>query len=158
MAINSAQGPAYDGIGSARSILRYLANLGNRAASRRLAELDQMCAHLSVQTETPNQEVIRPELLMQSFSFGRTSSHGASGLDTAQVQDQDVPVYGTGVESEIQPVQDGATGGAAQLADIVLEGENNLYWMYNNPSLSLTGVDLADWERLETQLAMDMNT
>jgi hypothetical protein len=34
----------------------------------------------------------------------------------------------------------------------VLECEDNLYWMYHNPLLSLTGVELADLERLETHI------
>src|SRR5687767_10557063 len=70
-AINSDQGPAYYGIGTARSILRYLANLGNSAAASRLAEIDQMCDHLAVQKETPTLDITGPDVLMQSFSFER---------------------------------------------------------------------------------------
>ena len=79
VAINSAQGPAYDGIGTARSILRYLTNLGNRAAAKRLAELDQMWAHLAGTAATPDSDLIAPEVLMQTFTFERRPEHANGG-------------------------------------------------------------------------------
>ena len=43
--------------------------------------------------------------------------------------------------------------GNVDLANIAFEGENDLYWVYHNPSFSLTGVDHIDWEALESQTA-----
>ncbi|KAL2203566.1 hypothetical protein CC79DRAFT_1371616 [Sarocladium strictum] len=150
--INPAQSAAYDGISSARSILRYLSNLGNRAAAKRLAELDQMWAHLAVPNETPSSDLMDPELLMQTFSFGqKPGAINGNGSDAAVMGD--AMQNGQGISSHV-PMADGVDGAilGQDMADIVLEGESDLYWMYNNPSLSLTGVELADWERLETHI------
>lgn len=151
VAVKSAKDQAYDGIHSARSLLQYLANLGNRAAAKRLAEIDQMCAHLDLPTETPTMEDIQPLALMQPFSFEkatestRRSSEVARGTQ-AHDASEEIPILESGMVD-----QDTLTAGASDLADIVLEGEEDLYWMYHNPSLSLTGVDLLDWERFESQ-------
>lgn len=150
--INPAQGPAYDGISTARSILRYLTNLGNRAAAKRLAELDQMWAHLTMPSQTPSSDLAAPELLMQTFSFGhRPGAINGNGGDTALTAD--AMSNNQGLPGHV-PVPDGVDGAilGQDMADIVLEGESDLYWMYNNPSLSLTGVELADWETLETHI------
>lgn len=48
--------------------------------------------------------------------------------------------------------QDAVMAGAQDLGDIVLEGEDDLYWIYHNPSLSLTGVEQLDWETLENHM------
>ncbi|KAL6884748.1 hypothetical protein GGI43DRAFT_419296 [Trichoderma evansii] len=151
VAVNSARGQAYDGIDSARSLLKYLANLGNRAAAKRLVEIDQMCAHLALPMETPNMEEIQPVVLMQPFSFERATQATRRQSDVAggtQAQDTsgEMPILESGTVG-----QDALTTSVSDLADIVLEGEEDLYWMYHNPSLSLTGVDLLDWETFENQ-------
>ncbi|EXL98051.1 hypothetical protein NOF04DRAFT_6461 [Fusarium oxysporum II5] len=141
--INSDKAQAYQGIESVRSILTHLSNLGNRAATKRLAEIDQMCASLTLETETPDVEAAQPQMLMQPFSF---QASGAAPITSGEPQDQ-------GLTSEnAVGEQDTVMAGAQDLGDIVLEGEDDLYWIYHNPSLSLTGVEQLDWETLENHM------
>ncbi|CVL06103.1 related to positive activator of transcription [Fusarium mangiferae] len=141
--INSDKAQAYQGIESVRSILTHLSNLGNRAATKRLAEIDQMCTSLTLETETPDVEAAQPQMLMQPFSF---QASGAAPIASSEPQDQDL----TSVNALGE--QDAVMAGAQDLGDIVLEGEDDLYWIYHNPSLSLTGVEQLDWETLENHM------
>ncbi|KAI1042306.1 hypothetical protein LB505_003032 [Fusarium chuoi] len=141
--INSDKAQAYQGIESVRSILTHLSNLGNRAATKRLAEIDQMCTSLTLETETPDVEAAQPQMLMQPFSF---QASGAAPIASSEPQDQDL----TGENALGE--QDAVMAGAQDLGDIVLEGEDDLYWIYHNPSLSLTGVEQLDWESLENHM------
>ncbi|EXK38445.1 hypothetical protein FOMG_08837 [Fusarium oxysporum f. sp. melonis 26406] len=141
--INSDKAQAYQGIESVRSILMHLSNLGNRAATKRLAEIDQMCASLTLETETPDVDAAQPQMLMQPFSF---HASGAAPMASGESQGQTLTT-----ESALGE-QDAVMAGAQDLGDIVLEGEDDLYWIYHNPSLSLTGVEQLDWETLENQM------
>ncbi|EXM20893.1 hypothetical protein FoTM2_015477 [Fusarium oxysporum f. sp. vasinfectum] len=141
--INSDKAQAYQGIESVRSILTHLSNLGNRAATKRLAEIDQMCASLTLETETPDVEAAQPQMLMQPFSF---QASGAAPITSGEPQVQDLTSENAVGE------QDAVMAGAQDLGDIVLEGEDDLYWIYHNPSLSLTGVEQLDWETLENHM------
>ncbi|KAI9168076.1 hypothetical protein HJFPF1_04220 [Paramyrothecium foliicola] len=151
--INSGQGQAYEGIDSARSILMYLANLGNRAAAKRLAEINQMCASLALQTDTPDVNVTQPQTLMQPFSFNSAIQRAPSTLDTTEPEahNQEIAGHST-TDQEVLETQDATMCRVADVAEIVLEGEDDLYWMYHNPSLALTGVEQLDWEMLENQM------
>lgn len=154
VAVNSGHSQAYEGIDSARSILMYLANLGNRAAAKRLNEIDQMCASLALQTETPDVNVGQSHTLMQPFSFNPTAQRtagDASASATVPETPNHVVSYHSPTGQTLCETSDTTTAGIADLADIVLEGEDDLYWMYHNPSLALTGVELIDWETLENQ-------
>ncbi|CVK99004.1 related to positive activator of transcription [Fusarium proliferatum] len=141
--INSDKAQAYQGIESVRSILTHLSNLGNRAATKRLAEIDQMCTSLTLETETPDVEAAQPQMLMQPFSF---QASGAAPIASSEPQDQDL------TSENALGEQDTVMAGAQDLGDIVLEGEDDLYWIYHNPSLSLTGVEQLDWETLENHM------
>ncbi|KAF5713655.1 transcription activator [Fusarium globosum] len=141
--INSDKAQAYQGIERVRSILTHLSNLGNRAATKRLAEIDQMCTSLTLETETPDVEAAQPQMLMQPFSF---QASGAAPIASSEPQDQDL------TSENALGEQDAVMAGAQDLGDIVLEGEDDLYWIYHNPSLSLTGVEQVDWETLENHM------
>ncbi|KAF5653509.1 transcription activator [Fusarium sp. NRRL 25303] len=141
--INSDKAQAYQGIESVRSILTHLSNLGNRAATRRLAEIDQMCTSLTLETETPDVEAAQPQMLMQPFSF---QASGAAPIASSEPHDHDL------TSANALGEQDAVMAGAQDLGDIVLEGEDDLYWIYHNPSLSLTGVEQLDWETLENHM------
>ncbi|QKD58982.2 uncharacterized protein FOBCDRAFT_322471 [Fusarium oxysporum Fo47] len=141
--INSDKAQAYQGIESVRSILMHLSNLGNRAATKRLAEIDQMCASLTLETETPDVDAAQPQMLMQPFSF---HASGAAPMASGESQGQTLTTENALGE------QDAVMAGAQDLGDIVLEGEDDLYWIYHNPSLSLTGVEQLDWETLENHM------
>jgi proline utilization trans-activator len=39
--------------------------------------------------------------------------------------------------------------GNGDLANISLQGEDGLYWVYHEPGFIYTGAELADWEALE---------
>ena len=131
----------------------HLSNLGNRAATKRLGEIDHMCASLTLETETPDVNVVQPQMLMQPFSFN-SATHYASGVAPVALGDpqgQNVTAQGMPVESTFEG-QDAVMTGAEDLGDIVLEGEDDLYWIYHNTSLSLTGVEQLDWESLGSQI------
>ncbi|KAL6922669.1 hypothetical protein FSST1_006695 [Fusarium sambucinum] len=140
--VNSDKAQAYEGIESVRSILMYLANLGNRAATKRLAEIDQMCASLTLQTETPDMNVRQPEMLMQPFSFYSGTERASRSVPIApgKAQGQRLSAQ-TMSDKNAFEIQDAVMAGTEDLGDIVLEGEDDLYWIYHNPSLSLTGVE-----------------
>ncbi|KAF4966457.1 hypothetical protein FSARC_5863 [Fusarium sarcochroum] len=150
--INSDKAQAYEGIESVRSILMHLSNLGNRAATKRLAEIDQMCTSLTLETETPDVDVVQPQMLMQPFSFNPATHHvsGVVPVPLGEPQVQSVAAQGMAGEN-VFGGQDAVMTGAEDLGDIVLEGEDDLYWIYHNTSLSLTGVEQLDWETLGNQ-------
>ncbi|POR30990.1 Uncharacterized protein TPAR_08800, partial [Tolypocladium paradoxum] len=143
------------GIEVSRYILSYLAQLGNRAASRRLAELDQMCAHLGCRPNQPPRESSPTNILSQRFSFERgyeatpVSRRGSMGLgghsirhaDAEALSGQDVPGHGD------LPVDEPPN---MSLSDISLAGEDGLFWVFQ-PGV-YTGAELADWEMLENQI------
>ncbi|KAF5576174.1 positive activator of transcription [Fusarium pseudocircinatum] len=133
--INSDKAQAYQGIDSVRSILMHLSNLGNRAATKRLAEIDQMCASLALETETPHIDVAQPQMLMP-FSLHASGEPQSQNLASENALGE----------------QDVVMAGAQDLEDFMLEGENDIYWIYHNPSLSLTGVEQLDWETLENHM------
>lgn len=47
-AVNPGKELGLRGIDGSRALLRYLVTLGNLVAAKRLAEIDQMCTHLSL--------------------------------------------------------------------------------------------------------------
>ncbi|KAG8354334.1 hypothetical protein FVEN_g7602 [Fusarium venenatum] len=53
-------------------------------------------------------------------------------------------------------IQDAVMASTEDLGDIVLEGEDDLYWIYHNPSLSLTDVEQTDWETLDNHIVYCM--
>lgn len=151
--VNSDKGKAYEGIESVRSILLHLSNLGNRAAAKRLTEIDMMCSSLALETELPDIDAGQPEMLLQPFSLDLESHPVPGELAMAPGRPDAQGNTAQSVTDEIVlENQDTFTAGADDLGGIVLEGEDDLYWIYHNPSLSLTGVEQADWEILENQL------
>ncbi|RGP62708.1 hypothetical protein FSPOR_9095 [Fusarium sporotrichioides] len=151
--IDSDKAQAYEGIESVRSILSHLSTLGNRAATKRLDEIDQMCAGLALQTETPGVDVGQPEVLMQPFSFYSGTQHPSANGPMASGEAQGRrPSAQTLTEKNVSEIQDAVMARTEDLGDIVLEGEDDLYWIYHNPSLSLTGVEQVDWETLENHI------
>lgn len=149
------------GISVSRGILTHLMDLGNHAASRRLAELDQMCAHLGpYQPLEQLGQSASTDTLSGIFSFER-------GFET---QSQSTPtngsmsIYGNrtqGDGEEVPPsAQLGAENGSISLgngpilhlgtSDISLDGEDGISWVFQ-PGM-YTGSELADWEMFESQL------
>ncbi|KAK6227416.1 fungal specific transcription factor domain-containing protein [Colletotrichum tabaci] len=168
-AVSPGKGLGFKGVEGSRAILRYLVGLGNRAAASRLAELDQMCAHLSLSVRQPTDHTPQEEassssfidLLTQPFSF--SSGYGivearAGGISLGVVaggisnRESDVNgvVAGVGDCEDASQHDFGLSG--ADLASIPLEGENSLYWVYHTPGFSFTGVEQTDWEALENQI------
>lgn len=123
----------------------HLSNLGNQAATKRLTEIDQMCASLGLETETPNTHIGEPQALMQPFSL---SSASQSALRQPQGQ---TAITQNAINGNEFGGEDTAMAGVDDLSDIMLEGEDDLYWIYHNTSLSLTGVEQLDWENLDFQ-------
>ncbi|GKT54619.1 fungal specific transcription factor domain-containing protein [Colletotrichum tofieldiae] len=165
-AINPGKGLGFKGIDGSRAILRYLVTLGNRAAGNRLAELDQMCAHLALPVhrstgQTPQESFM--DLLTQTFSFSsgygnidldpqRASAgidNAVTGADGADNRHEDA---GAAAEACNDVGQHDFGFSGADLASIPLEGENSLYWVYHTPGFVFTGVEQTDWEALENQI------
>lgn len=164
-AINPTKGLGIDGIEGSRTVLGYQALQGNQAAAKRLEELDHMCASLSLpvqqhkparmQTHSSPQLTLAPnEVFTQPFSFD-SGYNPINNLDYPVTSD-----VGGGVQ---QPAQSRGQEPAAQtydqlgmnwadLASIPLEGENDLYWVYHDPTMPFTGVEQIDWGALEGQL------
>lgn len=162
-AIDLGKNLGLEGINGCRSILRYLADLGNRAAASRLAGLEQMCAHLK-----PVQNIVDPALqgtsatstaigtLTQPFSFAtghRLSVARCPALPNTQG-------YSTIDASSQQPGNADNAGGirgntefvSTDLARLPLDDIDTLYWTYHPPGLSFTGAEQADWETSESEL------
>ncbi|KAH6957361.1 hypothetical protein DER45DRAFT_569686 [Fusarium avenaceum] len=142
---NSDKVHAGEGIETVRGILMHLSNLGNQAATKRLTEIDQMCASLGLETETPNIHIGEPQALMQPISLS-----SASQSAVRQPQDQ-TAITQNAINGNEFGGGDTAMAGVDDLSDIMLEGEDDLYWIYHNTSLSLTGVEQLDWENLDFQ-------
>lgn len=166
-AVSPGKGLGFKGVEGSRAILRYLVGLGNRAAASRLAELDQMCAHLSLSVRQPTGQTPQEEasssfmdLLTQPFSFSSGYGNveaGAGGVSRSVVaggisnRESDVNRVATEGGCEDDSQHDFGLSGA-DLASIPLEGENSLYWVYHTPGFSFTGVEQTDWEALENQI------
>ncbi|CCF41839.1 hypothetical protein CH063_11995 [Colletotrichum higginsianum] len=166
-AVSPGKGLGFKGVEGSRAILRYLVGLGNRAAASRLAELDQMCAHLSLSVRQPTGQTPQEEasssfmdLLTQPFSFSSGYGNveaGAGGVSRSVVaggisnRESDVNGVATDGGCEAASQHDFGLSGA-DLASIPLEGENSLYWVYHTPGFSFTGVEQTDWEALENQI------
>lgn len=167
-AINPTKGLGTDGIEGSLTILSYQALQGNRAASKRLEELNHMCASLSLpvqqhgpartQTQASPQLTIAPnEVLSQPFSFD-SGYNAINPMDYSMTRD---------ISSEVpQPAQARGQVSAdqsydqpgvdwADLASISLDGENDLYWVYHDPTMPFTGVEQIDWGALEGQLPQE---
>ena len=86
-AVNPRKSLGFNGIDRSHAILRYLVILGNHAASKRLAEIDQMCAYLSLSLQAGDQNLHQSgskqtlemgtsvDELMQPFSFTQEHTH-----------------------------------------------------------------------------------
>ena len=149
------------GISVSRGILTHLMDLGNHAASRRLAELDQMCAHLGPYQALEQQgSSTSTDTLSGVFSFER-------GFETqSQINPAigDMSIYGHrtqgGGEEAPPSTQLDAAGGSMSVGngpvlhlgatDLSLGGEDGISWVFQ-PGM-YTGSELADWEMFESQL------
>ncbi|KAH8672931.1 hypothetical protein BGZ61DRAFT_427508 [Ilyonectria robusta] len=149
------------GIEGSRHVLQYLVTVGNRAAAKRLAELDQMCIHLRPSQDQPHIGQDLPyATTTQPFSFDPDGNTGAfvpgaipsSNNQSRQLGDIPAPPVGE-TEGASLGMAEGAMEnmlhGNADLASISLEGDNALYWVYHTPGFVYTGAELADWEALE---------
>ncbi|KAL6415395.1 hypothetical protein AUP68_01950 [Ilyonectria robusta] len=143
------------------SVYQYLVTVGNRAAAKRLAELDQMCIHLRPSQDQPHIGQDLPyATTTQPFSFDPNGNTGAfvpgaipsSNNQSRQLGDIPAPPVGE-TEGASLGMAEGAMEnmlhGNADLASISLEGDNALYWVYHTPGFVYTGAELADWEALE---------
>ncbi|KAH6886198.1 hypothetical protein B0T10DRAFT_530450 [Thelonectria olida] len=141
------------GIEGSRNVLQYLVSVGNRAAAKRLGELDQMCVHLwPSQEQAPASQDLPYETTMQPFSCygGEDVEMGPMGSNQPSEQP------GTRARSSgetgggsMDMVYNAGEHGNPDLASISLEGDNSLYWVYHSPGFVYTGAELADWEALE---------
>ncbi|KAM5359267.1 hypothetical protein ACJZ2D_014615 [Fusarium nematophilum] len=160
-AIHPGRNLGLSGIEGSRNVLQYLVTVGNRAAAKRLGELDQMCIHLRplAQEEAPSGQGLLPyEASTQPFSFDAGNATNTAASGNAQNTDHQADQSGdrSGLQREQQPMDlsnspmmSSLLPGGADLANISLEGENGLYWVYHEPGFVYTGAELADWEALE---------
>ncbi|KPM39058.1 hypothetical protein AK830_g7493 [Neonectria ditissima] len=150
------------GIEDSRHILQYLVAVGNRAAAKRLGELDQMCIHLRPSQDQAHISQDLPyETTTQPFSFDpseNTASAMPATINPASHQQaplglrpgqQHGHAEGGNVELTAATVNSHILDGNTDLANISLEGDNALYWVYHSPGFVYTGAELADWEALE---------
>ncbi|KAF4982675.1 hypothetical protein FDECE_17463 [Fusarium decemcellulare] len=138
-------------IEGSRNILQYLVTVGNRAAAKRLGELDQMCVHLrplSQDQPASDQDVPR-QASTQSFSLDINNMGTLVAPATATSTERQGQSGDQAMDMSDSPVLNSMFPGSADLANISLEGENGLYWVYHEPGFVYTGAELADWEALE---------
>ncbi|KAJ3544568.1 hypothetical protein NM208_g2983 [Fusarium decemcellulare] len=139
------------GIEGSRNILQYLVAVGNRAAAKRLGELDQMCVHLrplSQDQPASDQDVPR-QASTQSFSLDINNTGTLVAPATATSTERQGQSGGQAMDMSDSPMLNSMFPGSVDLANISLEGENGLYWVYHEPGFVYTGAELADWEALE---------
>uniref|UniRef100_A0A0B7JL26 Zn(2)-C6 fungal-type domain-containing protein n=2 Tax=Bionectria ochroleuca TaxID=29856 RepID=A0A0B7JL26_BIOOC len=153
------------GLDISRRILSHLMSLGNRAASRRLTELNQMCAHLeefpyTVQQQSP---VSQTHILSQRFSFergyesDRINSHshrsGRTRQNSLTSDEGNNPTYHLAEHDGHAPTDRPFLD--IDASEISLDGEDGIFWAFQ-PGM-YTGEELADWEMFESQItAADM--
>lgn len=151
------------GLQVSRGLLSHLAGLGNRAASKRLAELNQMCAHLgeTLQGNQGYNDSSQSSLLSQKFSFergceadlinaeGQVSDAGrrASLLEDARNDNDNSQIQANdGHMSTREPaLNNGALG-------ISLDEDDGVFWAFQPGTY--TGAELADWEMFESQISV----
>ena len=164
-AIDPGKNLGLEGINGCRSILRYLTDLGNRAAANRLAELEQMCAHLAPtqsaeDTTATSNTPTAIGTLTQPFSFATVHGSSVSGQrapSNAQRQSTIDPSLQQLGDTEIaNDFQASADFIGTDLANLPLNDIDSLYFTYHPPGLSFTGVEQADWETLENELFQGM--
>lgn len=166
-AIDPGKNLGLEGINGCRSILRYLVDLGNRAAASRLTELDQMCAHLApvqpvaelasqAMSATPN----AIGSLTQPFSF--TNGHRPSGArhpTSPSEQTQSAVASSTRqleAQDNVETNRRSADFIGVDLANLPLDDIDSLYWTCHPPRLSFTGVEQVDWGALEQEISKGM--
>jgi proline utilization trans-activator len=171
-AINPGKEMGISGINGARAILQYLENLGNHAAARRLAEIDQMCSHLSLPTKgaNPQSTQFRPNRnslpdqgqdvgmqmlwMSQEASVSEPTAAGVSAAAEISINsDQNMldPADFAIPRNFATSTDQGPLFSNTDMANISLEGED-LYGMYHTPGFAYTGVDHANWEALDGQM------
>ncbi|RSM09441.1 hypothetical protein CEP52_004071 [Fusarium oligoseptatum] len=131
-AIHPNKNLGISGIEGSRNVLQYLVTVGNRAAAKRLGELDQMCLHL----RPPSQD--HQDL---PYETANVAAH-TSGSNPQPEGDQPMDLSNSPMLNAMFP-------GNGDLANISLQGEDGLYWVYHEPGFVYTGAELADWEALE---------
>ncbi|OAL43404.1 hypothetical protein IQ07DRAFT_524339 [Pyrenochaeta sp. DS3sAY3a] len=162
-----------DGINGCKSILRYLAGLGNRAAAKRLTELNRMCRNLaftvphngldgntSGSTCTSATSPIMSNLV-RPFSFDRGFHNGESDGDP----ENSTIIEGSTFEITHGQPQSGfdlsnydyLSLNAADLAGVPLDLMDDLYGVYHT-DMPLTGIEQTDWEALANQTFVDFES
>lgn len=156
-AINPGKSLGYEGIEGSRAILVYQMQLGNRAAAKRLEELDQMCASLPLPVKqyppatAPFAQTSQLQAtFVQPFSF--ETGYGAAEHEGSTIAERDTDMQH--FEESGDPFDiDNSTFQGADLSSISLDGDSSLYFVYHNSDIAFTGVEQADWEALEGQLS-----
>lgn len=143
------------GIRVSRRILSHLVELGNRAASRRLTELDQMCAHLGACRWGEESEDSFPTLSqMFTFEHGYGSripeSRESSDPLRRNTQDGELPNDGDQFNTENQVFPTNIPSLHLDGPDFSLGEEDGISWVFQ-PGM-YTGEELADWEMFESQI------
>ncbi|EEU45583.1 uncharacterized protein NECHADRAFT_80631 [Fusarium vanettenii 77-13-4] len=143
-AIQPGRNLGISGIEGSRSVLQYLVTVGNRAAAKRLGELDQMCLHLRPPSQ--DQQASGQDLPYETANAaaGLAAHTSGSNPDRSGLQEGDQPM-----DLSNSPMLNAMFPGNGDLANISLQGEDGLYWVYHEPGFVYTGAELADWEALE---------
>lgn len=160
--INPRDAISIKGAQQASLVMQDLANHGNKAARKCLAEIQQMCAYLGLHLDTSsstlndaNSSAVSSNITSDCRSNNTT--HTGLYIESNEVEEVPtvpvVPTYDLANirTSEISTVISG--GWILDHIDVPLEDQNDsIYSVYNDPSMTLTGVDFADWAEFDRQI------
>ncbi|KAJ9661442.1 hypothetical protein H2201_006473 [Coniosporium apollinis] len=167
--IYSSKGSDLFGIHGTLGIFHYLTQHGNRAASKRLADIEQMCDHLSIPLElstaagrsAPTEPHLNAVAEPHNGQREDTAARWPNGQEQAPDMERLVPLEEPMSLDWYQPlepvfpqqipypVEDTAIGD-----NFFGEGTHDVYSLYYNNDLALTGAVESDWEELERHIVL----
>lgn len=146
------------GLRVCRQILSQLVELGNRAASKRLVELDQMCAHLGTLRADEQYEDTH-QILSQVFTFDDecgnqplASNQDSSNPARRSSQDGQALADRPGQFSSMDSPPPSDRPSLSQEDPKLSFGDEDGIFGIFQPGL-YTGEELADWEMFESQIS-----
>lgn len=156
------QGCGLNGTMDAIGIFQYLTDHGNRAASNRRADIEEMCAHLGVSLQpdrgkTPEQNYFVVEDSQNQEQAGPLTSAASSRQDmhSGPITQPQAPINLDWYEpfAQVFPEQIPYPMEDASMTEMSFgEGTHDIYSLYYNDDLALTGAVNTDWEELERQI------
>jgi proline utilization trans-activator len=156
------------GIKGARDILRYLSSCGNKAAERRLHDVQQLCEHLSISLDSPVPQVVHtrngnsPSKTTQELSSDTVMDAPAvdhtTSLNPCQTDSTSPLLEDLDWRQALASFQTSSDMFTNVEMDHAILTDSNTFDQFDgfnfdiSGNFMLTGADETDWEQFERQI------